>query len=41
MVVLNCPWQVDIALNEVVAWLGERLAGPGAAAPRCTWLVPD
>lgn len=41
MVVLNCPWQVDVALTEAAAWLGDRLAAPGAAAPRCTWLVPD
>ena len=41
LVIVNPPWQFEQRLNELLPWLGERLAqGPGAAGT-WRWLVPE
>ncbi len=41
MAVVNTPWQLDEELAQCLPGLAQRLAGPGADAPRLTWLVGE
>lgn len=41
MAVVNTPWQLDEELAQCLPGLAQHLAGPGADAPRLTWLVGE
>jgi len=41
MIIINPPWQVDLKLEEALAWLVPLLDRGTGLPPRCEWLVGE
>jgi len=41
LAVVNPPWRLEAALEQLLPWLGERLAQGAGAAGTWRWLVPE